>query len=102
MQVQLQDDSWIDAPWSPDAFTVNIGDLMSRWTNHRWRSTRHRVLPPPAHVPTEELLSLVFFHGADHDAIIVPIDVETKDPCDLEPVVSGEYVGAKIDALSVH
>ena len=39
--------AWFD----PAALTVNIGDLMARWTGDRWRSGRHRVLPPPAEAP---------------------------------------------------
>jgi len=50
--------------------TVNIGDLLARWTGGRWRSTRHRVLPPQAEAPDEDLLSLIFFYEANHDAVV--------------------------------
>ncbi|BAN00918.1 isopenicillin N synthase family dioxygenase [Ilumatobacter coccineus] len=101
LQVQRLDGEWVDAPWVPGTFTVNIGDLMSHWTNGRWRSTRHRVLPPPIDVPSEELLSLVFFHGADHDAVVVPFDVGGSGVVDRSPVLAGEYVAAKVAALAV-
>ena len=29
----------------PNVFVVNIGDLMAQWTNDRWVSTLHRVVP---------------------------------------------------------
>jgi isopenicillin N synthase-like dioxygenase len=100
LQIYTLDGEWVDAPFDPSAFTVNIGDLMARWTGDRWRSTRHRVLPPPADAPEEELLSLVFFYEADHDAVIEsfppPIGV-TSYP----PVVWGDYLREKLAAISV-
>ena len=43
---------WQDAPYDPDALTVNIGDLLAHWTGLRWSSGRHRVLPPQAALRT--------------------------------------------------
>ena len=45
-------DGWEDAPYDPDALTVNIGDLMECWSGRRWPSGRHRVLPPQPTRPT--------------------------------------------------
>ncbi|MFH9423236.1 isopenicillin N synthase family dioxygenase [Streptomyces sp. NPDC017529] len=56
---------WQDAPYVPGSLTVNAGDLLARWTGGRWRSGRHRVLPPPADAPAEELMSLVYFYECD-------------------------------------
>merc|ERR1712228_454992 len=35
---------WIDVVTDFYDFVVNIGDLMERWTNDRFKSTRHRVV----------------------------------------------------------
>jgi isopenicillin N synthase-like dioxygenase len=96
--LQIQDDAgeWHDAPVVDDCLTVNIGDLMALWTSGRWRSTRHRVLPPPAEAPSEELMSLIFFHDPDHDAVIEPLDGRPGDA-----VVAGDYLLAKLAALEV-
>jgi isopenicillin N synthase-like dioxygenase len=39
--------SWVGVEPVRGAFVINIGDLMARWTNDRWRSTLHRVVDPP-------------------------------------------------------
>ena len=36
----------------------------------RWKSNRHRAPPPQAEAPDEDLVSLVYFYEADHDAVI--------------------------------
>ncbi|MEU7649652.1 isopenicillin N synthase family dioxygenase [Streptomyces huasconensis] len=74
LQVFTEEGGWEDAPFDPAAFTVNIGDLMARWTGGRWQSGRHRVLPPPADAPAEELMSLVYFYECDPGTDVRGID----------------------------
>lgn len=100
LQVFTADGEWVDAPFDPDAFTINIGDLMARWTGDRWRSTRHRVLAPPADAVDEDLLSLVYFYEADHDAVVESLPPPIGGTT-YPPVVWGDYLRAKLAAISV-
>ena len=87
LQVQALDGSWSDAPYVPDALTINVADLLSRWTGERWRSTRHRVLPPPDQAPDEQLISLIVFLEAEMDTVIRPV----AGNLELAPVRAGEW-----------
>jgi isopenicillin N synthase-like dioxygenase len=97
LQVQAIDGSWADAPYVPDAFTVNVADLLSRWTGASWRSTRHRVLPPPEQAPEEELISLIVFLEAEVDTVIEPVTGNR----DLAPVVAGEWLRSREASATV-
>ncbi|MEN3267606.1 2-oxoglutarate and iron-dependent oxygenase domain-containing protein [Pseudonocardia sp.] len=92
---------WADAPYDPAALTVNIGDLLAHWTGLRWRSGRHRVLPPQPDSPHEELISLVFFFELDHDALVTPLAPPIGRRTDLPPVVSAPFLRERLDAISV-
>lgn len=84
---------WWPVPARPDSFVVNIGDLLARWTNERWRATRHRVAnPAPAEASTRRI-SIPFFHMPNHDAVIEPIAacVDERGPR-FAPVTGGEWV----------
>ncbi|WP_327656183.1 isopenicillin N synthase family dioxygenase [Streptomyces sp. NBC_00483] len=100
LQVFTDDGGWEDAPYDPDAFTINIGDLMARWTGDRWRSGRHRVLPPPADAPAEELMSLVYFYECDPGTTVEPLPAP-KGRVAYEPVDSHAYLRGKLDAITV-
>jgi isopenicillin N synthase-like dioxygenase len=93
---------------------VNVGDLMARWSNERWRSSVHRVgLPATFKEGREEeefggevmvldRYSIPFFATADPDQIIDALpgcwDEETK-PKKFEPVTAAGYVQMRMAAL---
>jgi isopenicillin N synthase-like dioxygenase len=101
LQVHSEREGWVDAPYDPDSFTVNIGDLLEHWTGMRWRSGRHQVLPPQPDSPHEELVSLIFFYELDHDAEVTPLGPPVARRTDLEPVVSAPFLRQRLDSISV-
>ena len=101
LQVWTEENGWEDAPHVPGAFTINTGDLLVRWSGARWKSNRHRVLPPQAEAPDEDLVSLVYFYEADHDAVIESLQPPIGRPNDYAPVVSAQFLRKLLDAITV-
>jgi len=101
LQVYSAEGGWEDAPFDPDALTVNIGDLLAYWSGDRWLSGRHRVLPPQQSAPDEDLVSLVYFYELNPDAVIQPLAPPIGRGTTAEPVVAGVYLKGKLDAISV-
>jgi len=86
-----QDGAWVDVVAPDDAFVINIGDLMARWTADRWISTLHRVVAKP-NQPARK--SLAYFHQPRWDVEIEPLDGSDM----YEPVQSGPYLMAKFQS----
>lgn len=101
LQVCTRSGEWIDAPVVPDTYTINIGDLMARWTGDRWASTRHRVLPPSPEAPDEELVSLIFFFEADLDQVIEAFPPPLGQRNSYEPVTTADYLRGRYQAITV-
>ena len=113
LQLQLSKDSdsstWIDVPHLEDSFIINLGDLMQRWTNDRWKSTLHRVV---AVANTEDAdnrtnedggenlfrsarrQSIAFFVNMNGNATVVPLDtcVDEEHPSRYEPIKASEHL----------
>lgn len=88
LHVQFADGKWIDAPPRRGAVIVNVGQLMTRWTNGRFRSAVHRVINDTGN----ERFSIPQFHHPDFRTVVDPRDLSSGTDVLYEPVVAGEFV----------
>jgi isopenicillin N synthase-like dioxygenase len=104
LQVADAEGNWHDVLPQEGALVVNMGDLIAQWTNDRWRSSLHRVLPmQPLDGRTIERLSAPFFHSTNYDTRIecLPSCVSDTNPARYPPVIAGEQFDAKFIAARV-
>ena len=99
LQVLASGGEWVTAHPIPGTFVVNIGDLMHRWTNNRFRSNPHRVVNTAGHARQSAAL---FFDPGFH-TIIDPRDL-LDDPADAKhaPIGCGEYLLGRFNKAFAH
>jgi isopenicillin N synthase-like dioxygenase len=71
---------WLDVPAVPDAFVVNLGDMLDRMTRGRYRSTPHRVRHGAP--GGGDRLSFPFFFDPAWDAEVRPVPLLGEAPAD--------------------
>lgn len=91
--------SWQPVQVPPSSLIVNIGDMLATWTNDRWVSTLHRVVPPPnaADGPVRRR-SVAQFLEADPDCVVecLPSCSSPDNPPRYAPITAGDYLLAKL------
>lgn len=90
LEVENPRGDWVAATPIPGAFVVNVGDLLERWTNHRFASNPHRVTNRSG----RERYSMALFFDPDFDTVIECIETCTGsgDPPRHPPVRCGDYI----------
>jgi len=94
LQILNTNGQWIQAPPIAGTFVVNIGDMLSRWSNDVFISTVHRVL----NITGEERYSIPFFFGPSYDTVIEPLETckEEGKRANYEKVLAGDYVWRRL------
>ncbi len=66
LDILSRDGRWRPAPATPGAFLVNIGQILTRWTNGLFPSTPHRVV----NLSGRERFAIPFFFDPDFEAAV--------------------------------
>ena len=92
LQVQTTEGEWIDVPKLEGSFVVNVGDMLSRYTNGILRSTPHRVINKSG----RERFSCPFFFDPHTTAIVQPLK-GTGEP-KFSPINFSEFLREELEA----
>lgn len=99
LEVQKNSGEWIKIPAIPGTVVVNIGDLMQRWTNHIFCSTKHRVIIPNNDKINQSRYSLAFFCHPNNDTEITCLETCTQKQSPIyPPILAGEYLVSRLQA----
>ena len=86
LEVQDLKGEWHPVPYAEQGVVVNIGDLLQRWTNDYFVSTKHRVVNSHIHLPR---YSMPHFVDPTPGTIIKNL---TNQPDKYDPIESKAYL----------
>lgn len=103
LQVQNHDGEWIDAIAEPDELVINVGDMLSRHTNNRLKSTIHQVVNPPRELWGTSRYSIPFFM---HPVSEMKLDclencIDENNPKKYDDITAGEFLHERLVDLGL-
>lgn len=94
LQVLNRKNEWIDASPIPGSLVVNVGDLLERWSNGRFVSTKHAV----KNLSGKERISVATFYDPSYNANVSPIDLGIPpEDSKFEPILAGDHIQGRIN-----
>ncbi len=87
LEVQDLEGTWWPVPYADDGVVVNIGDLLQRWTNDYFKSTKHRVVNSHIH---QQRYSMPHFVDPTPGTIVE--NLRKGEAAKYDPIESKEYL----------
>ncbi len=103
LQVQNHKGEWLDAIAKPDELVINVGDMLSRHSNNRLKSTIHRVVNPPRENWGTSRYSVPFFM---HPISEMPLNclencIDSEHPKLYDDITAGEFLTERLIELGL-
>ncbi len=103
LQAQTLDGIWIPVSPQEDEIVINIGDMLSRLTNNKFRSTQHRVISPKEESWLTPRFSTPFFlhPRSDMDLSCLESCVSETNPKKYVDITAGEFLTERLIELGL-
>jgi isopenicillin N synthase-like dioxygenase len=103
LQVMNHDGEWVDAMAQPDELMINVGDMLSRHTNNKLKSTIHQVVNPPRELWGSSRYSIPFFmHPVGEMKLdCLPECIDENNPKAFEDITAGEFLHERLVELGL-
>ena len=103
LQVQNHNGDWIDAMAQPDELMINVGDMLSRHTNNKLKSTIHQVVNPPRESWGSSRYSIPFFMHPVSDMPLNCLEkcIDEIHPKQFEDITAGDYLNERLVELGL-
>ncbi|WP_224490438.1 isopenicillin N synthase family dioxygenase [Robertkochia flava] len=103
LQVQNHKGEWIDAIAQPDELMINVGDMLSRHTNNKLKSTIHRVINPPKELWGSSRYSIPFFMHPVSDMPLNVLEkcVDADHPKQFDDITAGDFLHERLIDLGL-
>lgn len=103
LQVQNHEGEWIDAIAEPDELMINVGDMLSRHSNNKLKSTIHRVTNPPKELWGTSRYSIPFFMHPISDMKLDVLEecIDENNPKQFDDITAGEFLNERLRELGL-
>lgn len=104
LQAQTLDGDWIDVMPKSDEIVINVGDMLSRLSNNKLRSTIHRVVNPTnSEALKSPRYSTPFFLHPHPDMKLNCLDscISEDRPKLYEDITAGEFLTERLEELGL-
>jgi isopenicillin N synthase-like dioxygenase len=103
LQVQNHKGEWIDAIAQPDELMINVGDMLSRHTNNKLKSTIHRVVNPPRELWGTSRYSIPFFMHPISEMKLDVLDncIDENNPKQFDDITAGAFLTERLIELGL-
>ena len=103
LQVQRNDGKWVDAIPEKDELVINVGDMLSRHTNNKLKSTIHRVVNPPREEWGKPRFSIPFFMHpvSEMDLSVLENTVDENNPKQYDDITAGEFLNQRLREIGL-
>ncbi len=103
LQVKNHKGEWVDAIARPDQLMINVGDMLSRLTNNKLKSTIHQVVNPPRELWGTSRYSIPFFMHPISEMSLNCLEecVDAEHPKQFEDITAGEFLHERLIELGL-